>query len=125
MRVFLHSETELTLSELHQPGVQLEHAPDRHVPFSALQMFATSLGLCTGSVMLAYSRQLQVGVDGLQVHLRWKVVPDPLRVDDIEMDIRWPELPESRLKAAERAAKQCTIHNTLSHPPQLRTTVLR
>ena len=125
MRILLHGPDDLTLGEFTTPGLHVEHEEGVHVHMGPLQMFVASMGMCTASVMQAYAEQLRVGTDGLQVHLRWKVAGGPRRLDDIEMDILWPELPESRLKAAERAVGQCTLHNTLQHPPHMRTMVTR
>jgi uncharacterized OsmC-like protein len=125
MKVLLHSEEELTLGDFGAPGLQVEVDEGVHAHYSALQMFAVSLGLCTASVLMGYGDMLQVSTRQLTVRLQWRVVEKPRRVDDLRMDIRWPELPESRLEAARRAAEQCTLHNTLHHPPKLLTTVTR
>ncbi len=125
MNVRLHSEEDLTLGDFEAPGLHVEADEGVHAHYSALQMFAVSLGLCTASVLMAYGDMLQVSTRQLSVRIRWAVVEKPYRVDDIVMDIRWPELPESRLTAAQRAAEQCTIHNTLLHPPKMVTTVTR
>ena len=37
----------------------------------------------------------------------------PKRVTAITVDVKWPSLPESRLDAATRAARHCTMHATL------------
>ncbi|HSP78804.1 MAG TPA: OsmC family protein [Myxococcaceae bacterium] len=125
MKVRLHSEEDLTLGDFDAPGLYVEVDEGVQAHYSALQMFAVSLGLCTASVLMAYGDMLQVPTQQLTVRLRWTVVEKPHRVEDIRMDIRWPELPESRLTAAERAAEQCTLHNTLLHPPRMVTTVTR
>ena len=57
------------------------------------------------------------------MHLAWSYVEDPFRIKKIDMEIDWPELPESRMGAAWRAAAMCTIHNTLAHPPEILTRV--
>lgn len=123
MKILMHSETDITMSEFDAPAFDIETAPGAEAHYSALQMFATSLGLCTASVLMAYAEQISVATEGLQVRLRWQYAEKPFRVGGMEMDIVWPSLPENRLRAAERAASQCTIHNTLHHPPELVTRV--
>ncbi len=125
MRVLLHSDADLTLREVDQPGIHVELAPGAHADYGAVQLLAVSLGLCTASVLMGYGEQLGVSAHQLTVRLRWTLAEKPRRVDALHMDIHWPELPESRLRAAERATAHCTIHNTLHHPPTLRTTVTR
>jgi uncharacterized OsmC-like protein len=125
MRITLHAESDLTLSHLYEAGQEILVDDDVEAHYSAMQMFGTSLALCTLSVLAAYAEQLQVGIDELSARIRWDYVEDPFRIGHIEIEVRWPEVPESRLRAVERAAAQCTIHNTLHHPPEITTTVTR
>mgnify|MGYP006290585083 CR=1 FL=1 len=125
MRILMHDESDLTLSRFEEPGFEVETEGEVHAHYSALQMFATSLGLCTASVLLTYGERVDAEPDDLTVRVAWTYTEDPYRVDEIEMDIDWPSLPESRLEAARRAAETCTIHNTLHHPPDVETRVNR
>lgn len=124
MNILLHDESDLTLSRLDEPGFDIEVDPDVHAHFSALPMFATSLGLCTASVLSTYGERFDAPVDDLTVRVSWEYAEDPYRVDDIDMAIEWPSLPDSRHEAARRAAEKCTIHNTLHHPPDLETRIV-
>ena len=123
MRILLHDDSDLTLSQFDQPGFEVEMDEGVHAHYSALQMFASSLGLCTASVLISYGEHFDASTEELEVRVRWSYAEEPYRVDEIDMDITWPELPESRLEAAERAAEHCTIHNTLHHPPEVETNV--
>lgn len=121
MKVVLKGETDLVLTGFEEPGFEVES--EGHAHFSALEMFHTSLALCTYSVLAAYAEQLEADTVGLEVRVRWEYYEDPYRVGRIEMDVTWPGVPESRIKAAERAARHCTIHNTLHAPPEVLTVV--
>lgn len=121
----MHSEHALTVSEFNAAGFHVEAEPHAHAHFSALQMFATSFALCTASVLMGYGEQLDVGTDELRVQMTWDVAARPNRISSIRMEVIWPEVPETRLAAAERAAAQCTIHNTLHHAPEVKTSVRR
>ena len=123
MRIVMHSELELTLSHLHEPGMDISTDEHVHVHFSALQMFATSLALCTGSVLVGYGEQIDAPTDELAVRIRWSVAEKPRRISEIHMEIRWPGLPHSRLGAAQRAAAHCTLHNTLHQATPVHTVV--
>lgn len=124
MKVILHGESDLELRDFHVQGFEVESkAPELH--FSAIEMFITGLGLCTGSVLLAYGETLKVSTHDLSVRLRWQYDRKPLRIGRIEMDIRWPALPEDHLAAAHRAAVTCTLHRTLEHPVAIETRVTR
>ena len=122
MQITLHSDRHLTLHSFESPEFEVEsQSPDAH--FSALPMFATSLGLCTYSVIAEYARRFDAPTDDIEIEVSWSYVEDPYRIGEIDMNIRWPSLPESRHNAVERAAAQCTIHNTLEHPPEIETQV--
>ncbi|WP_303906174.1 OsmC family protein [Thiohalomonas denitrificans] len=124
MKVIQHAETDIELSELYQAGFDVD-MQDPEAQFSALQLFATSLGLCTFSVLAAYGAHLAVDPAGIRIRLRWQYSEHPMRVSDIDMGIIWPDLPADRLEAAERAAEHCTLHHTLAQPPAIRTRVDR
>lgn len=124
MLISLRSETSITLSQFREPDFQIESESD-DVHFSAIPMFATSLGLCTYAVIAEYARRFDADATSIEVDVQWSYEEGPFRIGEIDMDIRWPELPEERLQAVERAASQCTIHNTLHHPPEMTTRVNR
>ena len=124
MHILLHDDSDLTLSQFDEPGFEVEVDPEIHAHYSALQMFATSLGLCTASVLATYGERFDAPVDDLKVRVSWVYAEDPYRVDEIDMAIEWPSLPESRQEAARRAAETCTIHNTLHHPPEVATRIV-
>ena len=94
--------------------------------FGALQMFAASLVLCTAAVLDGYARGvLKKDVRNLSLRARWQYAEDPYRVGRIDVTVRWPDVPEDRMKAVERAVKACTVHRTLEHPPTITTEVVR
>ncbi len=124
MKVTQYAETDIEMSDLYQPGFDVE-TRDPEVHFSALQLFATSLGLCTFSVLAAYGAHLEVDPAGIRLRLRWDYGESPVRVSAIDMAIDWPELPDSRLEAAQRAAEHCALHHTLAQPPEVKTHIDR
>lgn len=122
MNIVMHSDTSITLRNFDQPDFDVK-SEDAEAHFSALPMFAASLGLCTFSVIAEYAQRFDAPVENIEVDVDWEYVEDPFRIGSIDMVIRWPEVPEERLGAVERAAGQCTIHNTLHHPPEMTTSV--
>lgn len=123
MRIVLENEGVLTVSDVAEPGMDVQTAPGVHAHFGALEMFAVSVGLCTTSVLAGYGEQLGVGTDHLSVRIRWTVSEKHHRISELELHFAWPELPPSRRHAAERAAAQCPLHRTLQHSPKLLTRV--
>lgn len=124
MRILMHDEQNLELRDFHRPEFEVESA-DPRAHYSALQMFATSMALCTYSVLVAYSEQINADTHSMVVRIQWDYADDPYRIGNIDMHIQWPELPPSRLHAAQRVAEQCTLHHTLAHPPAVNTDVSR
>ncbi len=122
MIIDLNDNEDLTLHSFGEEGLTLQASrPD--LVFGPMEMLAVSLGLCTFSVLAAYGEQIGADSTSIEIHVRWQYSPGPFRVEPIEMDIDWKNLPQSRRKAAERAAEQCTIHHTLSVPTTVFTRV--
>lgn len=122
MRITMNNEQDLIISEFTSPGINISSA-DTNTQYSALQMFATSMAICTYSVLTSYAEQLDISSDNISIHMHWSYVAAPFRIKHIDVDVKWPELPASRQEAAGRAAAHCTIHNTLAHPPKVVTRV--
>ena len=92
-------------------------------PFSPYHMLGGSLASCTWFLLESWGSRIQASAEDLEVEVRWEFAEDPHRVASLDMVIRWPSLPEDRRGAAERAALQCPVHHTLSHPPSIRIEV--
>lgn len=92
--------------------------------FGPLQMLATSLALCTASVVHAYAETAQLDLNGLAVEVAWEFSDDPHRVGAYDLTLHVPAtIPPARHRALIRAADTCTVHNTLQHSPQMTTQV--
>lgn len=122
MNIILHSEEQLEFTDFEDPGMDIENR-DPRAQYSALQMFATSLAICTYSMLHGYGEQIEADTAGLSMTVAWEYAEQPRRIARIDMQIKWPALPDSRLEAAQRVAAQCPLHETLAHPPQVGTTV--
>ncbi|HKJ71611.1 MAG TPA: OsmC family protein [Gammaproteobacteria bacterium] len=122
MRIVLHAPEDLSLTDFGDPEFKVVADSD-DVHFSAMEMFATSIALCTYSVLASYAEQAGADTAGLEVRMRWEYREAPYRIGAIAMDVTWPGLPGNRLKAAQRAAEQCTLHHTLEVPPEIETRV--
>ncbi len=120
MNVIMRHSEDLELTQFGEPGLNIEQQdPDAH--YSALQMFATAMGLCTYSVLAGYAEQHDTPTDKMSMRMRWDYVEHPYRIGQFDMEVQWPELPSARREVAERAASKCTLHNTLEQPPNLST----
>jgi uncharacterized OsmC-like protein len=97
-------------------------ADDPQRSYSPFHMLASSLATCVYSVLHSWGENADIPSDDLAIEVSWTFAEDPYRVGSLMMELDWPSLPEKRRKAAERAAHLCTIHSTLSHPPEITTT---
>lgn len=122
MRILMHSEEDLEIWDFLTPDMTVE-SHDPEAAFSALQMFATSLALCSFSVLFSYGETIGVDSAPMRIRMRWSYAIDEGRIDEIAMDIEWPGLPASRNTAAQRAAAACTLHRTLERSPVVHTRV--
>ena len=102
-----------------EPGPLTIEAQSVEQAYSAFHMLASSLAMCTFSVMHSWATHADLRSDDLAIDVRWTFAEDPQRVGEIWLIFEWPSLPERRLAAAKRVAEMCTIHATLKHPPRV------
>lgn len=110
MRLILEGERSLRL-EAGGTGFEIESEGPAISPY---HMLAGSLASCTLLTVGSWAAQVGIEASGLTIHLSWENAEErPARIAGIEMELRWPGLPEERVRAAERAADLCPIHATL------------
>lgn len=112
MKITLVSDEEILLED--SPGALTVEAPTHDAQYSPYHMLASSLASCTFSVLHSWAAHAKLDADRLRLRVSWTFAENPLRVDSISLGIEWPDLPEERRKAAERAASLCPVHHTLS-----------
>lgn len=121
VKILLLSEERIRLEGGFGPlTIESDRADAQYSPF---HMLASSLGTCVLSVLASWAEHAHIDASTLAVEIEWRFADTPHRVGGIDMQIIWPSLPAERRSAAERAAHLCAIHNTLSHPPAIRTEV--
>ena len=92
--------------------------------FNPLQMLAASLALCTAAAIRTYVATARLALTDFSIDLRWSYAQQPYRIERYAMEIQIPPtIPAARLRAIQRAADACTVHNTLLHPPTIDTAV--
>jgi uncharacterized OsmC-like protein len=117
MKIILLSEDSIRL--VADTGPMTIEAQDPDQSYSPFHMLGSSLATCTFSVLYSWATNAGLSVDDLTIDVSWTFAEDPYRVGRLEMTFDWPSLPENRVRAATRAAELCTIHTTLSHPPEI------
>lgn len=110
MRIVLEGEDRIRLEMV---GEGFEISPET-VSISPYHLLAGSLASCTALVVESWAHGVGIDVSPLTVSIGWEMAEDrPKRITHLEMELRWPGLPDERVKAAERAADLCPIHETL------------
>jgi uncharacterized OsmC-like protein len=102
-----------------EPGPLTIEAQSVEQTYSPFHMLASSLAMCTFSVMHSWATHADLRFDDLTMEVHWTFAEDPQRVGEMTLTFDWPSLPERRLAAARRVAEMCTIHATLKHPPRV------
>lgn len=121
VKILLLAEDRIRLEGAHGPMSVEAETPE--MAFSPFHMLAASLATCTLSVLHSWAGNAEISTGDLAIEVSWDFAEEPYRVGGIRMDLRWPSLPEERRATAERAAKLCTVHQTLEHPPAIETRV--
>jgi putative redox protein len=89
------------------------------------ELFAGSLAACVAFYAGRYLVRHGFDRGGLRVHADFDLADDrPARVAAIRLVVRPPDgFPAHRIPALTAVASHCTVHNTLTSPPQVSVTV--
>lgn len=116
MRLVLEAETR---ARLDMSGEGFEIASEG-APISPYHLLAGSLSTCTTLTLQSWAEGAGVDMAPLTIHLAWEMAEErPQRVERIDMELRWPGLPEERVETAGRVADLCPIHATLKHATEI------
>lgn len=117
MKITLLTDNSIRLEPIAGPMTIEALSPDQ--PYSPFHMMASGLAYCTYSVMAAWAEHAKLDSGDLTLEVGWEFADDPHRVARYDLRFAWPSLPATRLEAAKRAAELCTVHATLTTPPQI------
>jgi putative redox protein len=89
------------------------------------ELFAGSLAACVAFHAGRYLARHGLSRHGLRVRAEFELATDrPARVAAIRVTVRPPDgVPADRIPALTAVANHCTLHNTLTHPPEVTVTV--
>lgn len=122
MQIKVLQQEKMLLSDLDSDRIDIK-LDNQALYFGAISMFVASLGRCTFAVLSSYAIRLDLDTDNVTIALDWDYLNDPTRVNNINMQINWPELPDKRVKSVQRATHMCTIHNTIHDCVNIETEV--
>jgi len=89
------------------------------------ELFVASLGTCIGVYALWFCQKHKIPYEGMKISMTWSKSPaPPARIDNIEAHITLPQgCPEMHKAGLVVQAKQCLMHNTITHAPEIRIIV--
>src|SRR4029450_12892016 len=89
------------------------------------ELFVASLAACVGFYARRALARHHLDATGLRVEAAYTMSPDrPARVDTITLRLLLPQpLEPNRRRALLAVVEHCTVHNSLSTPPQVRITL--
>ena len=118
MKITLTSDDSIRLEPLQGP-LTIE-ANDKDMQYSPFHMLGSALASCTFSVLHSWASNAGIGWEDLSVEVNWTFVEKPHRVGSMQVKLLWPSLPEDRSNVALRASQLCSVHATLTHPPEIK-----
>lgn len=84
------------------------------------ELFIASLAACVAFYARRYLRRHDLPEAGLAVDAEYELVARPARVGWIRLSIQPPDgLPDERRQPLLAVASHCTVHNTLTNPPDV------
>ncbi len=89
------------------------------------ELFAASLAACVAFYAGRYLDRHGLDRRGLRVHADFELATDrPARVTTIQVTVQPPDgFPAERIPALAAVANHCTVHNTLTNPPEVTVTI--
>ncbi|HEU5036403.1 MAG TPA: OsmC family protein [Nocardioides sp.] len=84
------------------------------------ELFVASLASCVAFYARRYLRRHDLPQEGLRVDADYDLTGGPARVASLRIRLEVPEgVPEQRRAALLGFASHCTVHNTLTHEPEI------
>lgn len=84
------------------------------------ELFVAGLASCVAFYARRYLHRHGLPTDGLAVSARYELGPRPARVTRVDVQLTVPEgVPDERRDALLAVASHCTVHNSLTQPPDV------
>ncbi|MEV7182304.1 OsmC family protein [Kitasatospora sp. NPDC093679] len=85
-----------------------------------LELFTASLAGCVAHYAGRHLARHGIDREGLRVTVDHRMAADrPARIASMEVSVVAPRLPAERAAGLLAVASHCTVHNTLTHPPEV------
>jgi len=84
------------------------------------ELFIVALGACVGVYVVRFAERHDIPLEGLTVEADYETAEDPRRIGSIKVKVKLPQPPPEKYREALlRSARQCMVHNTITHCPQV------
>ncbi len=84
------------------------------------ELFLASLGTCVGYYAAEFFDARKWEGGNIEIEVSGEILPNPGRIAKISLELSVPRsLDEKHFQALLRTVSHCTIHNTLTHPPEI------
>jgi uncharacterized OsmC-like protein len=88
------------------------------------ELFIASLASCVAFYARRYLARHKLSSDGFAVETTYELAQKPSRVGRVDVRIVLPEeTPDERREALLAVATHCTVHNSLTRPPEVTVTL--
>jgi putative redox protein len=88
------------------------------------EIFLGALGACAAYYAVDYLKRHKLPFESTHVTAHAGKLKNPARLGEITMHVSTPaQLSDEHRRGVEAAVTKCILHNTLTHPPEIRTTV--
>ena len=87
---------------------------------SPVELLVASLGTCIGYYALVFLGRRKIDASGLKIRMFWEYGENPRRVSSIRAEISLDaKLDDHQTGGLLKITRGCTVHNTLTHAPEL------
>ena len=88
------------------------------------EMFLGALGACAAFYAVDHLKRKKLAFEGTRVQASAEKLKNPTRLGEIVLHVTAPQkLNTEEQEELLRSVEKCILHNTLTHPPEIRTEI--
>jgi putative redox protein len=85
-----------------------------------VEMLAGSLGACIGVFINSYAQRHEIDLKGMKISVNMEPRDKPHRMGYFSINVNLPKnVPEMIMPTLQKVAETCTVHNSMSHAPEI------
>lgn len=88
------------------------------------ELFLGALGACAAFYAVAYLERSGLPHEGTRVEAHAEKLKNPARLGELVLNVITPSpVSDEHRRGLDQAVAKCILHNTLTHPPAIRTEI--